>query len=260
MGIAEEVREDFRRGKLQGSDRPASANATVVRSRNTTNRTSQAFRSSTSELKVGIGGRVNPEKDTVNMQDMFDLSQQNIDSRMPVGTLIDTQIRSLQESPAVASILEGSARTRNIQGHSSQKPGASTNFSSPEARAMLLSDTYKNAMDTLKPADTVKAAIDPMTGEPFRKRPVSASASGPPRMSMKDRVKMTLKAGASHGASPAPTKLSKASSASKTRPRPSSANGTRKDKGGDDKKARTIGSAHALLNDLQSLNPAILFG
>jgi hypothetical protein len=234
-GIHEEVKEDFRLGKLQGSDKPASHGSMTVRkstSNMTTRRPSSAgtHRKSTSELRVGVGSKAGARGSPDGMSNIMERSKENRDSLNPVGSLLDTHIRSLQESPAATAVLEGSSRNK----------GGPGSFMGNQIQMM---DTYRGAMESLKPTLTKNQPVDAMTLQEVKKmRPASAGASS--RMTMKERLAKNKRQSQT-------AKLPKSMGGS-SRLRPVSAGAT-------SRPGKKTKSATALLNDLQSLNPGVLF-
>ena len=234
-GIHEEVKEDFRLGKLQGSDKPASHSSMTVRkstSNMTIRRPSSAgtHRKSTSELRVGVGSKTGARGSPDGMSDIMERSKENRDSMNPVGSLLDTHIRSLQESPAATAVLEGS----------SKKKGGPGSFMGNQIQMM---DTYKGAMESLKPAFAKNQPVDAMTLQEVKKmRPASAGVSS--RMTMKERLAKNKRQSQT-------AKLPKSMGGS-SRLRPVSA-------GANSRPGKKTQSATALLNNLQSLNPGVLF-
>ena len=247
-GIHEEVKEDFRRGKLMGSDRPASAASVVVRRSSpgsvTRHRPSSAgFRRSTSELNVSVGSRIDPRGLTKggndSMQTIIDHSKENRMATNPVGSLLDTHIRSLQENPAITAVLEGS---------SSKSKGSA--FVDGKKRNSMIIDTYQNAMESLKPQSMRNIKRDPMTMDPLNQKKKKRPTSAGPRMTMKERLRERAKASQGSAMSRTSSKLQTATSTKNLRP--VSASSTTR----PGKKTK---SAAALLNDLQALNPGVLF-
>jgi predicted nucleic acid-binding Zn-ribbon protein len=234
-GIHEEVKEDFRLGKLQGSDKPASHGSMTVRkstSNMTIRRPSSAgtHRKSTSELRVGVGSKAGARGSPNGKSNIMERSKENHDSLNPVGSLLDTHIRSLQESPAATAVLEGSSRNK----------GGPGSFMGNQIQMM---DTYKGAMESLKPAFAKNQPVDAMTLQDVKKmRPASAGASS--RMTMKERLAKNKRQSQT-------AKLPKSMGGS-SRLRPVSAGAT-------SRPGKKTKSATALLNDLQSLNPGVLF-
>lgn len=248
-GIIDGVREDFRRGREQGSSRPASASVprrstTVLKNTTESRPASALLRKSTSELKVGIGSAIEPTRTgriNTGIDDLIERSQDRKDERLPIGSLLDTQIRSLQGTPNAAAVLE----TTNSDGLLIHPPAGS--MMSGKFRNKVVMDTYNNAMNSLKSQDQTPKDVNPIT---LVER--GAKSQGPSKKpSIKDRTKALMSR-----TSNTPKKLNSGSSTNKKlRPMSASAasRSVKKNSSGNSN------SAYSLLNNLHSLNPGVLF-